>query len=324
MHGVFPYKCSPSFESPSNTAICAHRQIVTYLKGLFLCPLCILFLFRSAICPFGVCFFSSDHRAHPIMFSSTTLMHDNNTLPPLSCTLTLPPLQPDPCFSSQEEWLCCDALLTLASVPQSPPCSPSSSPKPAAFSLPPISSHLPSPSRSSPLPLRRLTRHVSYHPYYELPLRRHTLPCLPSIPSDYYSSYRSSSPTPYHSLPSPVHSDSSSPYSSPPLSPPKPSDEEREEQRSDDELTDKQEEGKEVEPDIANDGEQILVCRRTNACPFHRNRKKRCPANCEYRKTGYTANYAKRCPTVKARVGRCALLDAYLSKYTEERTHPHR
>lgn len=35
----------------------------------------------------------------------------------------------------------------------------------------------------------------------------------------------------------------------------------------------------EDEPDIANDGERVLVCRRTNACPFHRNRKKRCPAN---------------------------------------------
>jgi len=76
-------------------------------------------------------------------------------------------------------------------------------------------------------------------------------------------------------------------------------------------------EGEEEEPDFTKQGSQVLVCRRTNACPLHRTRKKRCPANCEFRKSGYTSNYAKRCLNTKVRMGRCALLDAYLSKYKQ-------
>eukprot|EP00026_Physarum_polycephalum_P012158 Phypoly_transcript_12436.p1 GENE.Phypoly_transcript_12436~~Phypoly_transcript_12436.p1 ORF type:complete len:350 (+),score=85.43 Phypoly_transcript_12436:74-1123(+) len=78
-----------------------------------------------------------------------------------------------------------------------------------------------------------------------------------------------------------------------------------------------EEEEEEIEPDFTRSGAQVLVCRRTNACPLHRTRKKRCPANCEFRKTSYTSNYAKRCVNTKARVGRCAMLDAYLCKYNQ-------
>lgn len=48
------------------------------------------------------------------------------------------------------------------------------------------------------------------------------------------------------------------------------------EQEREEEGEEKEEEG---EPDFTKYGSQVLVCRRTNACPLHRTRKKRCPAN---------------------------------------------